>query len=63
MDRLYSIVGQPPDLSNLPAGCTFAPRCHQAQDRCEEEYPPVVHLSDRHQVRCWRLARTEVVSV
>jgi oligopeptide/dipeptide ABC transporter ATP-binding protein len=29
------IVGQPPDLGMLPAGCPFAPRCPQARAECE----------------------------
>ena len=28
------IAGQPPDLSALPAGCPFAPRCPDASDDC-----------------------------
>ena len=32
--RLYTIEGQPPDLSNLPSGCSFNPRCPHAQDKC-----------------------------
>jgi peptide/nickel transport system ATP-binding protein len=36
---LYSIPGLPPDLSNAPAGCRFAPRCRYAQDRCRADDP------------------------
>src|SRR5207247_8233201 len=31
--RLTAIDGQPPDLSALPPGCSFAPRCPQAMPR------------------------------
>ncbi len=31
---LTGIPGSPPDLSRPPAGCRFAPRCPQVQDRC-----------------------------
>ncbi|MGH7378048.1 MAG: ABC transporter ATP-binding protein, partial [Candidatus Methylomirabilales bacterium] len=31
--RLVDIAGQPPDLANLPRGCSFAPRCPKAMDR------------------------------
>src|SRR4249920_2763365 len=34
--QLTAIDGQPPDLSSLPAGCSFAPRCTSAFDRCRE---------------------------
>ncbi len=37
--RLHPIVGQPPDLANLPPGCAFRPRCPFAFDRCQREDP------------------------
>jgi oligopeptide/dipeptide ABC transporter ATP-binding protein len=37
--RLSPIVGSPPSLVNLPAGCPFRPRCPLAQDICETEEP------------------------
>ena len=42
--RLASISGRPPDLSRLPAGCSFAPRCEYAQDRCLVEKPATTWL-------------------
>jgi oligopeptide transport system ATP-binding protein len=33
-DELLTIAGEPPDMSNLPAGCPFSPRCELVQDRC-----------------------------
>ena len=54
--HLYSIGGQPPALHDLPQGCPFAPRCRYAEDRCREEYPPQVLVSEGHSARCWRLA-------
>lgn len=53
-DRLYTIEGQPPDLSALGAGCSFAPRCPEAMDVCNREYPPQAMISDGHMVHCWR---------
>jgi oligopeptide/dipeptide ABC transporter ATP-binding protein len=52
--RLYAIVGQPPSIYNLPAGCPFAPRCPHVQDRCWQEFPPERQLADGHTVSCWR---------
>jgi len=40
-EELFSIPGQPPDLADLPAGCSFRPRCSFAVDRCEAEIPPL----------------------
>jgi peptide/nickel transport system ATP-binding protein len=36
---LEPIVGRPPDLRHLPAGCRFAPRCPVAVERCRHEDP------------------------
>src|SRR5437016_10230031 len=35
--RLVAIDGQPPDLSSMPPGCSFAPRCTRAVERCRIE--------------------------
>lgn len=37
--RLRAITGQPPDLTDLPAGCSFASRCRYARPRCLSENP------------------------
>ena len=52
-ERLWSIEGQPPDLSNLPTGCPFSPRCPKAEDRCHREVPPEYQVGDQHFTRCW----------
>ena len=51
-DYLPSIEGQPPALDNLPAGCSFAPRCPHVMARCEE-YPPEFEIEPGHLSRCW----------
>src|SRR3954466_12525582 len=38
--RLQEIKGIVPALSNLPPGCSFAPRCPFAIDKCRREFPP-----------------------
>jgi peptide/nickel transport system ATP-binding protein len=52
--RLVTIPGSPPDLSSLPPGCPFAPRCSYAEPRCLEAEPPLVDLGPGHQMRCVR---------
>jgi len=52
-DPLYVIPGQPPDLSRLPAGCSFQPRCQSAMERCRVEEPSEQHLDDAATTRCW----------
>ena len=55
-DRLTAIEGQPPDLSRLPPGCSFAPRCPMAFARCHAEAPPEFDLGDGCTARCWLAA-------
>ena len=55
-DDLVAIPGLPPDLSNLPAGCSFAPRCSLAKERCGE-YPQVVAIGALHSAACWEIPR------
>jgi len=50
--RLQAIPGSPPDLTNLAAGCAFAPRCPAAQPRCVAEAPPLVPQGSGHEVAC-----------
>ena len=57
-DRLYSIDGQPPLLSDLPPGCRFADRCTYARERCVAEYPESFPVKDGHTADCWRLDPT-----
>ncbi len=52
-EELYAIPGQPPDLSALPAGCSFHPRCPCALDRCFTEEPQELQMGDGRTARCW----------
>ena len=54
-ERLSSIEGQPPLLSDLPPGCRFSPRCPRAFDRCRQEEPLAVEVGPGHTASCWRL--------
>jgi oligopeptide transport system ATP-binding protein len=51
--RLLPIEGSPPDLTNLPPGCSFAPRCRFATDQCREERPDLIEVTEGHKVACW----------
>jgi peptide/nickel transport system ATP-binding protein len=57
--RLTAITGRPPDLARPPVGCSFAPRCPYAQERCLTEEPPL-QLGDKpdHLFACWYPAGT-----
>jgi peptide/nickel transport system ATP-binding protein len=52
--RLQEIPGMVPALSDLPAGCAFAPRCAYAQDRCLQAYPDYEEKQPGHWAACWR---------
>lgn len=54
-EPLYRIDGQPPDLTNLPAGCAFAPRCPVADERCHNERPDLLQIAPNHAAACWKL--------
>jgi oligopeptide/dipeptide ABC transporter ATP-binding protein len=47
------IGGRPPDLSALPAGCSFAPRCRRAADDCRAAEPPLAEHEPGHRWACW----------
>ena len=53
--RLRSINGLPPDPTNLPQGCSFAPRCPNVCDKCcADAETPYVEVTPGHFVRCLR---------
>ena len=52
--RLNVIPGRPPDLVDPPVGCSFAPRCTHAQERCLTEEPPLFEgVTPRHRYACF----------
>ncbi len=51
--RLQVIPGNVPDLSDLPAGCSFGPRCAFCGKKCEEGMPELVEVEPNHWVRCF----------
>jgi peptide/nickel transport system ATP-binding protein len=55
--RLNEIKGMVPSLANLPAGCSFAPRCGLASEDCRTAYPPLRQHRAGHWVACWHADR------
>ncbi len=54
-ERLAAIPGRPLSAFEAPAGCSFAPRCPHAQDRCTAADPPIEEMAGGL-VRCVRAA-------
>ena len=52
-ERLDAIPGAVPHPLALPKGCKFAPRCKYATERCQEEEPTMIHVSETQQIRCF----------
>jgi len=55
--RLNEIKGMVPSLFDLPAGCSFAPRCGFATDHCRAEAPTLAEQRPGHWVACWHADR------
>ena len=53
--KLIPIEGQPPDLARLDKGCAFRPRCRFATERCAQEIPELLTVSDEHRSACWNI--------
>lgn len=51
-NELTPIDGNPPSLVNVPAGCSFAPRCPFATELCHTKKPEVYTTETGHYSRC-----------
>jgi len=58
--ELYTIAGMPPDLSKPLPGCSFAPRCEHATDRCRTETPTLSAQNADHPHACLRAQAGEI---
>lgn len=52
LHRLPSIPGSVPDLSVMPEGCRFAPRCKYAQNSCKQKLPELQTVAEGHRCAC-----------
>lgn len=52
LKRLPSIPGNTPNPIDLPAGCTFHPRCKDVMDVCRSNEPVFVNISGVQRVAC-----------
>jgi len=49
-----SIPGTPPNLADLPGGCSFHPRCPSAGEVCRLCEPTVINVTNTHSYVCHR---------
>ena len=52
IDLIKTIPGNPPDLTDMPSGCIFHPRCAKAFDRCSLVEPKAFNVKSDHIVKC-----------
>jgi oligopeptide/dipeptide ABC transporter ATP-binding protein len=52
-EQLRAIEGLPPDLTRLPGGCAFHPRCPFRVERCSEERPMLLPVGSSQRAACW----------
>ncbi len=56
-EPLQAIEGFPPDLTDLPTGCAFHPRCPFRVERCFREEPILAPVGETQLARCWETQR------
>jgi oligopeptide/dipeptide ABC transporter ATP-binding protein len=52
-EKLETIPGQPPTLSQIIHGCKFNPRCEFCMDICKQEVPELKELTKTHKSDCF----------
>ena len=52
-DRLEPIPGTVPHPLALPKGCKFGPRCKYCTQKCMEEEPQLIKISEKQSIRCF----------
>jgi oligopeptide/dipeptide ABC transporter ATP-binding protein len=61
-NQLPVIQGQPPNLIQLPPGCSFASRCHYAMQTCVQGEPDERWIERDHYSRCFLIQDGKTLS-
>ena len=61
-ERLPSIEGRVPDMTQPPAGCRFAARCPFVEPDCRTTAPVLVEVTPGHLTRCRRAPLSQVAA-
>lgn len=52
-EKLETIKGQPPTLSQIISGCKFNPRCEFCMEICTQKIPPLDNIAQNHKSACF----------
>jgi len=52
LEKVPTLPGEPPDMSQPLTGCRFRSRCELADSRCEA-HPELAEVAEKHRTRCW----------
>jgi len=61
-ERLPSIEGRVPDMTQPPPGCRFAARCPFVESACRDSIPELVEVAPGHLTRCRRAPLSGVLA-
>jgi peptide/nickel transport system ATP-binding protein len=61
-ERLPSIEGRVPDMTQPPDGCRFAARCPFVEAACRAEVPALIEVAPGHLSRCRRAPLSQVLA-
>ena len=53
------LPGDPPDPRTLPGGCSFAPRCPRAAEKCLPAEPDLTSYDEGRAAACFRVGEPE----
>ena len=59
-EELFTIEGQPPDLTRPLNGCAFAARCNHATDACGQSAPHLERIGETQWSACLRVQHQEI---
>lgn len=53
-EKLYTIPGTVPGLTEMPSGCHFSTRCQYCTEQCIKNHPALVRNTEGRIIRCFR---------
>lgn len=52
-ERLYTIEGNVPNVSDLKPSCYFSDRCTECMEICKSKAPTLQSIGNNHKIACW----------